>query len=61
MKAKHPGGRKRLAPEKKAQSRSVTLYPHEWAILEAADADGNAVKEAARRLRMTMENHYATA
>ena len=36
------------------ESREISLRPEEWAVLADADADGDACREAVRRLRTTI-------
>lgn len=48
-------GRKPMPPENKPQSRSVTLRIEEWERLAALAEDGSPTKEAARRVRASLE------
>ena len=47
-------GRPRVPAEQKAEAKSITLRPAEWAALAAADPAGSATREAARRLRRSI-------
>lgn len=47
-------GRPRVPASEKAETKSITLRPAEWAVLAEADPDGSATREAVRRLRATI-------
>ena len=47
-------GRPRLPEGQRKEQRGITLRPAEWAALAAADPDGSATREAARRLRRSL-------
>lgn len=54
MAQKRRPGRPRLPEDKKGEQHMITLLPAEWAALAAADPDGSATREAARRLRRSL-------
>lgn len=47
-------GRPKLPEGKRGEQKGITLTPAEWAALAAADPDGSATREAARRLRRSI-------
>lgn len=52
---KEASGRKPRPTGEKAVAKSVTLYPWEWAQIAKADKEGNAAREAAKRLRESLK------
>ena len=47
-------GRPKLPEGQRKEQKGITLIPDEWAALAAADPDGSATREAARRLRRSL-------
>lgn len=47
-------GRPKLPEGQRGEQKGITLTPAEWAALAAADPDGSATREAARRLRRSL-------
>ena len=57
--ARKGAGRKAMPPEERSIPRSITLTPTEWQMLEQIAPDGSATKEAARRVRKTLQEDKA--
>lgn len=53
-----PIGRPRLPEGQRGEQKGITLTPAEWAALAAADPDGSATREAARRLRRSIATDH---
>lgn len=48
-------GRPRLPQKELRTGRTISLRPEEWAALALADPDGSPTREAARRLRASLQ------